>query len=69
MGLIRCQHCIDCKSCSSSSYLVRSVALAGCTYCFGCVGLSGAEFFILNERYDRERYFAITQHLARQLGT
>jgi hypothetical protein len=43
------------------------VALAGCTYCFGCVGLSGVDFRILNEPYERDEYFAITQRLAREL--
>jgi hypothetical protein len=63
-----CQHCVACESCSASSYLQRCVALTGCSYCFGCVGLSGADFRILNEPYTRTDYFAITGRLARELG-
>jgi len=66
-GLIGCQHCVDCESCSSSSYLVRCLSLTGCSYCFGCVGLSGRDFYILNEPYGRKAYFAITQRLTREL--
>ena len=66
-GLINCQHCIDCDSCSQSSYLVRCASLTGCQYCFGCVGLSGKDFHVLNEPYDRKTYFALTERLAREL--
>jgi hypothetical protein len=67
-GLINCQHCIDCDSCSQSSYLVRSVSLTGCQYCFGCVGLSGKDFHVLNEPYDRKAYFSLTERLAKELS-
>jgi len=50
-----------------SAYLVRSVGCSGCTYCFGCVGLSRRDFFILNKPYDRVMYFAIVSRLAREL--
>ncbi|MEO8921051.1 MAG: hypothetical protein ABI488_26785 [Polyangiaceae bacterium] len=66
-GLNGCQHCIDCENCSTSSYLVRSIALSNCSYCFGCVGLTGRDFHILNERYERRDYFALTEHLTREL--
>ena len=66
-GLNNCQHCIDSENCSTSSYLVRSIALSNCSYCFGCVGLVGKDFHILNERYERRDYFALTEHLSREL--
>lgn len=63
-----CQHCIDSESCLGSSYLVRCVSLSGCAYAFGCVGLAGRDFHILNEPYDRSSYFEITRRLMRELG-
>jgi hypothetical protein len=48
--------------------VIRSLRLTGCSYCFGCVGLSGRDFFILNEPYDRNTYFHVTRRLARELG-
>jgi hypothetical protein len=50
-----------------SAYLVRSVGCAGCTYCFGCVGLQRRDFHILNEAYDRATYFEVTARLSRAL--
>jgi hypothetical protein len=47
---------------------VRSIGCTGSSYCFGCVGLSGADFHILNERYSRDEYFALTRRLASELG-
>jgi len=46
---------------------VRSVGCSGCTYCFGCVGLSRRDFYILNEPYDRAAYFETTARLVRDL--
>jgi hypothetical protein len=48
--------------------LVRSVSVSDSNYCFGCVGLSGKDFHILNEPYDRSTYFEITRRLLRELG-
>jgi hypothetical protein len=44
------------------------VAITGSSYCFGCVGLSGADFSILNQRYEREAYFATVRRLLRELS-
>jgi hypothetical protein len=66
--LLRCNHCVACEHCAESSYLVKCTDCTGCTYCFGCVGLSGKDFHILNRPYDRSTYFAITSRLARELG-
>jgi hypothetical protein len=65
--LVGCHHCSFSENCTSSSYVVRSSALANCNYCFGCVGLSGKDFYILNERYERQDYFEITNRLSREL--
>lgn len=51
-----------------SAYLVRSVDCTGCTYGFGCVGLSRKDFCILNVPYDRATYFEVATRLARELG-
>ncbi|MBN2197569.1 MAG: hypothetical protein JW751_32620 [Polyangiaceae bacterium] len=67
-GLVRCQHCLDSERCVTSSYLAHCFGLSESTYCFGCVGLSGADFHILNEPYPRETYFAITRRLRAELA-
>jgi hypothetical protein len=46
---------------------VRCVGLSGCTYCFGCVGLSKKDFHILNEPYERQVYFEKVEGLRRAL--
>jgi hypothetical protein len=51
----------------ASAYLVRSVGCSGCTYCFGCVGLSRKDFHILNVPYERQEYFAKIAELRRML--
>lgn len=47
--------------------MFHSTRLSGCAYCFGCVGLSGVDFYILNEPYRRADYFAITEQLMQEL--
>ena len=66
--LLACNHCVACERCTRSSYVVRSVDCDGCTYCFGCVGLSKKDFHILNRPYDKSSYFALTSKLMRELG-
>ncbi|MEN9579395.1 MAG: hypothetical protein RJA70_2404 [Pseudomonadota bacterium] len=65
--LVGCHHCRLSEDCTASSYLVRCTALANCSYCFGCVGLSGKDFHILNEPYERSEYFKVTARLTREL--
>lgn len=65
--LVGCHHCLLSEDCTASSYLVRCTALANCTYCFGCIGLSGKDFYILNEPYERAEYFKVTARLTREL--
>jgi hypothetical protein len=68
MDLVGCNHCIQSEQCSKSSYLVQCAYLSNCNYCFGCVGISGKEFCILNESYSRSDYFDLTRKLERSLG-
>lgn len=65
--LVSCHHCIASEDCTSSRYVVRSRGLSNCTYCFGCVGLSGKDFHILNEPYSRKQYFELVDHLSKTL--
>lgn len=66
--LLACNHCIASERCARSSYVVKSFDCEGCTYCFGCVGLSKKDFHILNRPYDKATYFALTAQLMRELG-
>ena len=66
--MVSCHHCVASTDCTATRYAVRSVALSNCNYCFGCVGLSGRDFHILNEPYSRQAYFEVTAALARRLG-
>ena len=66
--LMSCNHCAFCERCVQSSYLYRSFDCAACNYCFGCVGLSGKDFHVLNQPYERSEYFALTSRLTRELG-
>jgi hypothetical protein len=79
-GCSECTHCAECEECHNSSYCLRSKKCAGssyvmmsqdcanCTFCFGCVGLVGKDFHILNKPYPRKDYFAITAKLRKELG-
>lgn len=68
VGCKGCSQCVDCKNCSESAYLVMCQQVSNSNYCFGCVGLRGKEFHILNEPYDRKAYFELTLALERELG-
>jgi hypothetical protein len=65
--LVGCHHCIESEECTSCRYVTRSRGLTNCTYCFGCVGLSGKDFHILNQPYSRKDYFELVDHLSRLL--
>jgi len=47
---------------------VKSIDCTACTYCFGCVGLSRKDFYILNQPFDRSTYFANVAKLTRELN-
>lgn len=65
--LVGCHHCVSSSDCTASSYLIKCQALSNCTYCFGCVGLSGKDFHILNQKYERREYFEVSARLSREL--
>jgi hypothetical protein len=65
--LVGCHHCVASDDCTASRYVVRSTGLSNCVYCFGCVGLNGREFHILNRPYSRKEYFELTARLSRDL--
>ncbi|HSQ65384.1 MAG TPA: hypothetical protein VLM85_19330 [Polyangiaceae bacterium] len=65
---LSCSHCEDSERCSGSAYLERCVGCSRCTYSLGCVGLSGKDFCILNEQYDRQTWFETVERLRRELG-
>jgi len=58
---------VQCSSCTSSAYLYLSSDLTECNYCFGCVGISRKDFYILNEKYSRSDYFKIVKQLVKTL--
>ena len=62
-GCHDCSHCEDSVACTDSAYLLRCSSCVGCNYCFGCVGLSGKEFHILNRPYGRSEYFALVKEI------
>ena len=74
-----CTHCADCHDCHASSYcryahhctdcsyVVRSSHMAGCVFCFGCVGLINKEFHILNRPFPRKVYFRLVAQLEKAL--
>lgn len=66
--LFGCTHCTACLRCQNSSYLTRCEDCTDCSYCFGCIGLSGKDFHILNVPYDRAAYFKRVSELTEALG-
>ena len=68
-----CVACADCSQsnlsayCEKSSYLTLCLDCDNCIQCFGCVGLSGAEFHILNEPFKRGAYFKKVAELSKLL--
>jgi|SRR6187399_1040629 len=66
-SLTNCKHSRECSDCSNCAYVFHSTRLLGCTYCFGCVGLAGVDFHILNEPYRRNEYFELVRHLMQEL--
>jgi hypothetical protein len=63
-----CAYCVRSDRCTRSNYLVLSTSCSECTYCFGCVGLTKADFHILNVKYTRSEYFRIVKSLEEELG-
>ena len=66
--LFSVSHASFSERCSHSQYLVRSFDCTGSSYLFGCVGLVGKDFHVLNEPHSRSDYFALTSQLKKSLG-
>lgn len=62
-----CAYSVQSENCTNSAYVVLSRNLSDCTYCFGCVGLTKKDFYILNVPFDRKEYFEVTKKLRREL--
>lgn len=68
-----CTACAECSHssvsayCEKSSYLTLCLDCDACVQCFACVGLSGAEFHILNQPYKRSAYFKKVAELRKLL--
>lgn len=75
-----CTHCARCDGCHNSSYLrdstncLKSSYLTmsrdcyECVFCFGCAGLVGKEFHILNRPFPRKTYFKMVAELEVAFG-
>ena len=49
----RLYHSQDCDNCSNSAFLKNCI---GCKNCFMCSNLKNKEYFIFNQKYDKETY-------------
>ena len=61
-------YCEDCDHCARCNYVIRSSRCFECDYLFGCVGLVGKDFHILNQPYRRSDYFRIVKELREALA-
>lgn len=66
-GCVEVSHSSYSADCEKCSYVTLCYDCEGCVHCFGCVGLSGEEFCVLNERYARKEYFALVSKLRAEL--
>jgi len=62
-----CTHSFESARCEDGSYLGLCYGCVDSVHCFACVGLSGAEFCILNEKYPRSEYFRRVAGLREQI--
>jgi len=63
LACVDCSHSTHSAYCEQSAYVVLSYECRKCIHCFGCVGLTGQEFCILNEKYSRRDYFEAVARL------
>lgn len=56
-------YCDDSRDCKGSRYLTLCVACTDCVHCLACVGLTGSEFYVLNEKRTRKEYFALLRQV------
>ena len=52
-----CYITLSCKECE------YSLILRNCSDCFGCVGLTNAQYCILNKQYTKEEYFSMIEKI------
>ena len=61
-----CYECLDCKNCYASKFLKNCKNCSesyflknciGCSDCFGCVNLRNKQYYFLNEKCTKEKYF------------
>lgn len=68
---VSCQkisYCDDSRDCKGSRYLTLCVSCNDCVHCLACVGLEGAEFYVLNEKRTRKEYFALLRQVQEQMA-
>lgn len=75
LNCFKCELCVECVDCSDSHNLaycershncIDSFFLSdckGCTSCFGCFGLRNKQYYIFNEKQDKETYVRKLQEL------
>jgi len=72
----RCRACVGCRdstqlercdACERSQHLVLCLACVDCSHCIACVGLSGEEFCVLNQRLSRQDFFKVAAALRAHL--
>ncbi len=63
VGCEKVSYCEDCRDCKASRYLTLCVDCTDCVHCLACVGLQGAEFYVLNQKCSRKEYFALLRQV------
>lgn len=70
-----CYECVDCRDCYSNNYCQDCLNCSfcefcydckGCMNCFGCVNLRNKEYYIFNERCDKETWEQKTKELRKE---
>ncbi len=67
LGCENSSYCEDSRDCTTSRYLTLCVDCADSVHCLACVGLSGAEFHVLNEKLPRREYFELLKRVQAEL--
>lgn len=63
VGCERVSYCEDSRDCKASRYLTLCVGCTNSVHCLACVGLDGAEFYVLNQKRTRKQYFAVLREV------
>jgi hypothetical protein len=63
VGCEKVSYCGDSRDCKGSRYLTLCVSCTDCVHCLACVGLDGAEFYVLNQKRTRKEYFALLRQV------